>query len=74
MDAVTARVIDLLPKIKETRVLGEASVLQMFDIHLKQKQVMRVAGCRVVNGLVEKEKTARVVRGGEVIFTGKFAV
>jgi translation initiation factor IF-2 len=70
MDDVKARVIKLLPVIIEYRVTGEATVLQTFDIHLKAKQTMKVAGCRVMNGLVEKDKHARVVRNGEVIFSG----
>jgi translation initiation factor IF-2 len=70
MDDIKQRVIALLPVTVEKRVTGEATVLQLFDIHLKQKQTMRVAGCRITNGLVEKDKSARVVRNGEVIFEG----
>ncbi|PFH50083.1 hypothetical protein AMATHDRAFT_146107 [Amanita thiersii Skay4041] len=70
MDDIKAQVIDLLPKTIETTVLGEATVLQLFDIHLKAKQTMKVAGCRVVNGVIEKALMARVVRQGSVVHEG----
>ncbi|EIN07762.1 initiation factor 2 [Punctularia strigosozonata HHB-11173 SS5] len=70
MEEVKSRVIDLLPKVVEQRVTGEATVLQLFDIHLKQKKIMKVAGCRVVNGVLQKDKMARVVRGGATVYEG----
>jgi len=72
IDDVRSRVIQLLPPIIETKVTGEANVLQLFDIVLKSKQPMKVAGCRVTNGVVEKTKHARVVRNRETIFEGIF--
>lgn len=70
MDEVKKSVIDLLPTTTEQRVTGEANVIQIFEIQLKAKQTMKVAGCRVINGIVEKKKKARVVRNGEVVFEG----
>lgn len=70
IDDVRSRVIELLPSIIETKVTGEANVLQLFDIQLKSKQTMKVAGCRVANGIVEKSKHVRVVRNRETIFEG----
>ncbi|EKM55470.1 uncharacterized protein PHACADRAFT_95981 [Phanerochaete carnosa HHB-10118-sp] len=70
MDEVKKNVIELLPTVTEKRVTGEANVLQIFEIQLKAKQTMKVAGCRVVNGIVEKNKKARVVRNGENVFEG----
>lgn len=70
MDEVKGRVIDLLPPVIEKRVSGEATVLQLFDIHLKGKQTKKVAGCRVTNGVVDKNKLARVVRDGTTIHEG----
>ncbi|GJJ12277.1 hypothetical protein Clacol_006518 [Clathrus columnatus] len=67
MEAVKERVIALLPPIIETRVVAEATVAQLFDIHLKRKEIMTVAGCKVTNGLLEKNKAVRVVRAGTVI-------
>ncbi|KAK0474853.1 translation initiation factor IF-2 [Armillaria novae-zelandiae] len=70
VDDITARVVDLLPKIYETRVTGEAAVLQLFDISLKGGMTKKVAGSRVTSGLVEKNKTAKVLRNGKVIHEG----
>jgi translation initiation factor IF-2 len=70
MEEVKNRVISLLPVVIEKRVVGEASVLDLFTITLKGKKTKQVAGCRVTNGLVEKSKLARLVRNGEVMFEG----
>lgn len=74
MDLVKERVIDLLPRIIEKKVTGEADVLQIFEISLKAKKTMKVAGCRVINGIMEKNKMARVVRKGEPIYEGKHLI
>lgn len=70
MDEVRDRVTALLPCTYETKVTGEATVLQLFDIHLKGKMTKKIAGCRVSNGTIEKSKGARVVRNGQVIHEG----
>ncbi|KAJ2931442.1 hypothetical protein H1R20_g5671, partial [Candolleomyces eurysporus] len=70
MDDVRNRVRALLPPIIETTVTGEANVLQLFDIQMKDKSMKKVAGCRVANGLIEKSKHARVVRKGETVYEG----
>jgi translation initiation factor IF-2 len=70
MEEVKAQVVKLLPVIIESKVIGEAKVLQLFDIQLKGKVTKQVAGSRVINGLVEKNKLARVVRDGEVVHNG----
>ena len=71
MDAVTERVAALLPPIVETRVSGEATVIQLFDIQLRGKRTTQVGGCRVASGVVEKNKLARVMRDGEIIYQGE---
>jgi translation initiation factor IF-2 len=67
MDDIKGRVIALLPVTIETRVTGEATVLQLFDIHLKAKEIKKVAGCRVVNGIVDKNRLVKVIRNGAKI-------
>lgn len=69
MDDVKEHVIKLLPVIIEKKVTGEAQVLQIFEIQAK-KQVVKVAGCRVTNGMVERSKQARVIRNGQTIHEG----
>ena len=70
MDEVKERVVKLLPPVVEKRVTGEANVVQIFDIGGKAKSIIKVAGCRVSNGVVEKDKRVRVLRNGEIIHEG----
>ncbi|KAF9228584.1 initiation factor 2, partial [Gyrodon lividus] len=72
MDDVRDRVISLLPCTYETKVTGEATVLQLFDIHIKGKLTKKIAGCRVTNGIVERSNTARVMREGKIVHEGCF--
>lgn len=72
VDTIRAAVADLLPKTTETRVHGEALVQQVFEITIQgRKDPKRVAGCKVGNGVFQKGRKARVVRGGETIHTGE---
>ena len=70
VDDVRERVTALLPVVLETKVTGEATILQLFDINLKQKQTMKIAGCRVTNGVVEKQKFIRILRNGNIVYDG----
>ncbi|KAJ7043182.1 hypothetical protein C8F04DRAFT_32239 [Mycena alexandri] len=72
MEEVKTRVIGLLPVTLEFRVIGEAKVLQLFEIQMKGKVQKTIAGSRIINGLVEKNKPARVLRDGNIIFEGTF--
>lgn len=73
VDTVRQAVADLLPKTIETRVHGEATVQQIFEITIKgQKEPMKVAGCKIGNGVFQKGRKARVVRDGETIHVGEF--
>ncbi|KAI0093562.1 hypothetical protein BDY19DRAFT_989129 [Irpex rosettiformis] len=70
MDDIKDRVLKLLPALIETRVTGEATVTQIFEIKLKAKQTKKIAGCSVTNGAINKTRKARVIRGGETIHSG----
>ena len=72
LDHVKDRIIDLLPKVLEKRVCGEATVIQTFDIQGKAKSIVKVAGCRVSNGVVEKDKRVRVLRNGQIVHDGMY--
>ena len=58
----------LKPEEKET-VLGEAEVLQLFKV----SKVGTVAGCRVVQGVIQRTAKVRVVRDGVAVYTGSLA-
>lgn len=70
MEEVKEKVIALLPPIIEHHVHGEATVQQQFEISLKQRQVLKVAGCKVSNGIIERRRQARLIRDGKTIFEG----
>lgn len=55
----------LQPEIKEVE-LGKAEVRQVFNVG----KTGRIAGCYVTEGKIFRNKTAKVIRDGEVIFTG----
>lgn len=58
-----------LPPIVTQRVLGEAEVGQIFDINIK-RGTLKIAGCRVSNGIIRRSEKVRVSRNGEVVYTG----
>ncbi|KAG8934681.1 hypothetical protein FRC02_009508 [Tulasnella sp. 418] len=70
IDEIRTRVAALLPPTIEHRVLGEAKVQELFNISLRGGKSLSVAGCRIINGTMEKNKTIRVVRNGEIIARG----
>lgn len=51
-------------------LIGEANVLQEFQITDKKKKV-KVAGCRCVKGNLKKNAMYRLLREQEILYTGK---
>jgi translation initiation factor IF-2 len=70
MDEVKKRVVALLPVTYEQRVLGEATVQEIFTIALKGKATMNIAGCRITNGVIAKHAKVRVVRDSAEVYDG----
>jgi translation initiation factor IF-2 len=70
VDEVRSRLQDLLPRVVEHKVLGEATVQQVFDVKGKGKTILKIAGCRVTNGVIERAKSVRVLRSGQEIYSG----
>ena len=63
--------LDAAPKIRVETVMGEAEVLKVFAVDKKGLKGSAVAGCRVVDGSMKGPgSVVRVVRKGEVVFTG----
>lgn len=53
------------------RVTGEAEIGQIFEISLKNRVKTSIAGCKVRNGMINRTKKVRVLRGQETIYDGK---
>ncbi len=70
VDDVKAKLSEMLPPLVTQRVLGEAEVAQVFEINVKGRVMLPVAGCRVRNGVVSRTAKVRVMRGKEVVYDG----
>ena len=71
VDDVKKVLEEKLPPVLTKKVLGEAEVAQRFEINVKGRVMVPIAGCRVRNGEVGRRERVRVLRGGEVVFDGK---
>ena len=74
IETVRSKVAALLPPKIESRVVGEATVQQLFPVKVKKGTVM-VAGCKVSNGIINKSEKVRIMRSGdgkdrEVVYEG----
>ncbi|MCO5148062.1 MAG: EF-Tu/IF-2/RF-3 family GTPase, partial [Aquamicrobium sp.] len=58
----------LAPTLREHR-LGEAQILEIFDV----SKVGKIAGCRVLDGTVERGANVRLIRDNVVIHEGKLS-
>ncbi|MEN3929722.1 translation initiation factor IF-2 [Microvirga sp. W0021] len=69
VDDVKAAMSGLLaPTLREER-LGEAQVLEVFNV----SKVGKVAGCRVIDGVVQRGAHVRLIRDSVVIHEGKLS-
>ena len=70
VDDVKAKLSEKLPPNVTQKVLGEAEIGQIFDINIKGRITMLVAGCRIRNGVIAKNARVRVQRDNEIIYDG----
>ncbi|KAF2459489.1 hypothetical protein BDY21DRAFT_362213 [Lineolata rhizophorae] len=69
-EKVREELSDRLAPLIKTRVVGEAEVLQQFDIGLGGRKKMRVAGCKIRNGMISRGGKVRVLRRDETVHDG----
>jgi translation initiation factor IF-2 len=69
VDDVKAAMSGLLSPERRETFLGNAEILEVFNI----SKVGKVAGCRVVEGVVERGASVRLIRDNVVIHEGKLA-
>ncbi|EAU36245.1 hypothetical protein ATEG_02971 [Aspergillus terreus NIH2624] len=73
IDDVKATLSEHLAPLVSQRVTGEAEIGQIFEITLKGREKTAIAGCRVRNGVINRTKKVRVLRGQETIFDGSMS-
>ncbi|CAH2094258.1 unnamed protein product [Euphydryas editha] len=72
VDDVKEELSARVPLTQDEELLGEANVLQEFQVSDGKKKVP-VAGCRCVKGSLVRNALYRVIRGQNVVFEGKLA-
>ncbi|WAQ88355.1 hypothetical protein PtA15_9A482 [Puccinia triticina] len=77
VDSITKDLIQLLPKRFKERVVGEAKILQIFEINGpapsrgSSKVKSKVAGCKVSIGEIKKTCFIKILRYKQVIWKGQ---
>ncbi|KAL1394123.1 hypothetical protein HDK64DRAFT_285676 [Phyllosticta capitalensis] len=70
VDDIKAVLEERLPPLVTHKVTGEAKILQTFEIGIGGRKKLRIAGCRVENGMVKRTSKVKVLRRNEVIYQG----
>ncbi|KAK2374153.1 translation initiation factor IF-2 [Trifolium repens] len=72
LEDIANLIIDKAPGTSETQVAGQAEVLNIFEVKGSKSKGpdVKIAGCKVVEGLVNRTATMRLLRSGEVVFEG----
>lgn len=71
IEDVLKTLTEKLPALFETKVIAKTAIKQLFEINLKGKSTMFIAGSRVTDGVLKRNHTVRLVRDGEIVYTGK---
>lgn len=69
VDDIKATLSGMLPPTLREERLGEAQILQIFDV----SKVGKIAGCRVMEGVVQRGAHVRLLRNDVVIHEGKLS-
>jgi len=71
IENVVNTLTEALPIKYETKIVGKASIKKLFEIGLKGKNTMVIAGSRVMDGVLKKLLNVRIIRNGEIVYNGK---
>ena len=67
LDFIKAKMSGLLTPDIEEKIIGSAEILEIFKV----SKVGKVAGSKVIEGEIMQDSNARVIRDGNIIFSGK---
>ncbi len=67
LDFVKQRMSGLLTPNVEEKVIGSAEILEIFKV----SKVGKVAGSKVIEGEILQDSSARIIRDGTIVFSGK---
>ena len=70
VDDAKAQLSEQLSPLITYPVLGEAEIAQIFEINVKRRVFVRIAGCKVRNGAITRNGKVRVMRDGKMIYDG----
>ena len=71
LDDVKAVLEEKLPPVVSQRVLGEAEISAAFEIGVGGRKKVKIAGCKVRNGIIGRGSRVRVTRGAQKIYDGE---
>ncbi|XP_054460492.1 translation initiation factor IF-2, mitochondrial [Anoplopoma fimbria] len=72
IDELKVELSSKLPPLLSENIVGEATVLAMFDVSVGKKKVP-VAGCRVQKGQLDRRLKFRLIRGRDTVWEGSLA-
>ncbi len=67
LDFIKSKMSGLLKPDIEEKVIGSAEILEIFKV----SKVGKVAGSKVIDGEILQDSSARIIRDGKVIYSGK---
>lgn len=70
LDDVKSVLEEKLPPIITQRVLGEAEIGAAFEIGVGGRKKVKIAGCKIRNGVIGSNARVRVMRGEEKVYDG----
>jgi translation initiation factor IF-2 len=73
LDDVKSVLEEKLPPIITQRVLGEAEIGAAFEIGVGGRKKVKIAGCKIRNGVIGNGTRVRVMRGEEKVYDGTIA-
>ena len=68
-EEIRAAMIGMLDAIEKEVILGKALVQDIFKV----SKIGTIAGCRVIDGIIRRQASARLIRDGVVAWTGEIA-